>query len=84
MVKSFLFNESGFVAPWTALSGSWISGILIGTATLFGAVSSVLAEPVCDDYCWNIQIVLDCEGYDSCELSCSESGNICECYGECS
>lgn len=84
MVKSFFLNESGFVAPWTALSGSWIAGILVGATTLFGFVSPALADAVCSDDCWGIEITLVCEGFDDCEFNCAEFGNVCICVGDCS
>ena len=84
MVKSFFLNESGFVAPWTALSYSWIVGVLAGAATLFGTVSPALADATCYDNCWDIDIEFICEGFDECEFNCAEFGNVCLCIGDCS
>ncbi len=86
MVKSFFINESGFVAPWTTLSYSWIVGILAGAATLFGAVSPALAERICSDDCRGVKFTLDC-GWDfigDCEIECRDNGSYCECAGSCS
>ena len=84
MLQSFFLNESGFVAPWTALSWSWIVGILAGTATLLGAVTPALADVTCKDDCWGIKMTLVCAGFDSCTYECTVSGNTCTCDGECS
>lgn len=59
MFKSFFLNESGFVAPWTALSWSWVAGILAGAATLFGTVAPALAED-CNGSCAGVPLTWDC------------------------
>ncbi len=59
MLKSFFLNESGFVAPWTALSWSWIVGVLAGAATLFGIASPALAEN-CSGSCAGIPLTWTC------------------------
>jgi hypothetical protein len=81
MVKSFLINESGFIAPWTALSWSWVAGILAGAATLFGTVSSALAE-TCEETCRGLVYTVDCVDRD-CEIECIDNGTYCECFGSC-
>ena len=85
MLKSFFFNESGFVAPWTALSYSWVVGVLVGVATLFGTVSSALANATCYSSCWGVLIKFVCVGdFTDCDANCAESGSNCYCYVECS
>ena len=82
MVKSFFLNESGFVAPWTALSWSWISGILVGAATLFGTVSPAIAHHIiCSKFCCGVNVVLVCEG---CSIWCYQVDGWCYTFGECS
>ncbi len=76
MLKSFFLNESGFVAPWTALSGSWIAGILVGAATLFGAISPALADVKCSKACCGSYWILTCQGYDNCGIECGDCVNV--------
>lgn len=86
MLKSFFLNESGFVAPWTALSYSWVVGILAGAATLLGAVTPAMAERKCSDTCNGWTWTLDC-GWDfigDCEIECTDMGSYCECTSSCS
>ena len=55
MVKSFFLNESGFVAPWTALSWSWVVGIMSGAFSLLTPVITVYAsyfETCITETCW--------------------------------
>ena len=86
MVKSFFLNESGFVAPWTALSWSWIVGMLAGASALFGTVSPALAERICSDDCKGVKFTLDCGPHfiGDCEIECIDRGTYCECTSSCS
>ncbi len=76
MLKSFFLNESGFVAPWTALSWSWISGILVGAATLLGAVTPALADVKCSKTCCGSYWIVTCHGYDDCGIECGDCSNV--------
>ncbi len=84
MVKSFFLNESGFVAPWTALSGSWIAGILVGATTLFGVVGPAFAGG-CVVKCNGWEVTIDCgEGLNCTEVDCSVEGSRTIINVECS
>ena len=86
MVKSFFLNESGFVAPWTAFSGSWIVGVLAGAATLLGTVTPALADITCWIDCCGSRHTLHCTGDEVtiCAISCLEWGSVCHINFDCS
>ena len=79
MVKSFFLDESGFVAPWTALSWSWVVGILAGATTLFGTVSPILANNTCTTVCCGVEVEFTCP--EDCTIKC-DSG-ACKVTGGC-
>ena len=82
MLKSFFLNESGFVAPWTALSWSWVAGIIVGAFSLLTPVITAYAAfENCDtDICWWGQKVECCcdEDYNP-TIECGWFRYTCEC-----
>lgn len=83
MLKSFFLNESGFVAPWTALSYSWIVGVLAGAATLLGTVTPALALTCWADCCSGTTTIHCPEGSTICEIHCIDWGSVCEIFANC-
>ena len=79
MLKSFFINESGFVAPWTGLSWSWVAGIIVGAFSLLKPVITVYAQ---DDNC----ITEQCYWLGTITCCCDDGWDpviTCEYFAEC-
>lgn len=81
MLKSFFINESGFVAPRTGLSYSWIAGIIVGAFSLLKPVITVYAQggDTCiTEHCWGDEITCCCDDDWEPVITCAYFAE-CEC-----
>ena len=81
ILTSFFLSESGFASPRKALSGSWITGLMVGAFSLLAPVIAAYAhencktEWFCGRYYW---VTCCCDNGDP-EINCGWPGYSCEC-----
>ena len=80
-LTSFFLSESGFASPSKALSGSWISGIMVGAGSLLAPVTTSYADGGCvvEAGCAGYVAVVCCCGTGPADLTCYDNDWDCGC-----